>query len=672
MRYFVTGGTGFIGRRLISKLLRDAGNTVYFLVREQSRGRQQSLREYLGAAQSRALAVVGDVRQDCCGVSGADLQALSGGIDHFFHLAAVYDLRADPAHELETNIDGTRHALALARALQAGCFHHVSSIAAAGLYNGVFREDMFEEAEHYEHPYFRSKHDSERLVRAEHALPWRIYRPGLVVGDTQTGAADKIDGPYYFFKLIQRLRAVLPPWMPAIGVEGGRINIVPVDYVVDAMTWIAAMPGLDGRCFHLTDPAPLRVGDVLNLFAHAAHAPPMSLRINGALLNLLPDSVRRGLAAIAPVRRLAQAVMEDLGLPDGILQFINYPTRFDNRQAAAALAGSGISCPPLAQYATVIWDYWERHLDPALFVGRSLHEHVQGKVVLVTGGSSGIGLATAGKLADAGATTLICGRDQARLAAACEQIAAGGGTVKAYPANLADMDDCDRLVQALLAEHGHVDILVNNAGHSIRRSVESSFGRFHDYERTMQLNYFGALRMTVGLLPAMLANGSGQVINISSIGVLTSAPRFSAYVASKAALDAWTHCAAAEFADLGIHFTTINMPLVRTPMIAPSHVYDDARTLQPGEAADLVARAIIERPARIATQVGVAGQMLHALTPWVARTVLNTAYRLSPDSPAVAAQAGGEGQAEGQGPAPPATGSAEYLAMRHLLHGIHL
>jgi NAD(P)-dependent dehydrogenase (short-subunit alcohol dehydrogenase family) len=662
MRYFVTGGTGFIGRRLIRKLLATQDNTVWFLIRASSQAKLPALRDYWGAAQERAIAVFGDVRADQCGLSEADRLALTGRVDHFFHLAAIYDLRADPVEELATNIEGTRNAVALAGALRAGCFQHVSSIAAAGLYEGVFREDMFEEAENTSHPYFKSKHDSEKVVREECAVPWRIYRPGLVVGDSKTGETDKIDGPYYFFKLIQRLRAVLPPWMPAIGVEGGRINIVPVDYVVDAMTHIAAAPGLDGRCFHLTDPAPKRVGDVLNLFAHAAHAPSMSIRINAALLGFVPDAVRRGLAALKPVRRLLDAVMNDLGLPDSILQFINYPTRFDNRQAAAVLKDSGIVCPPLDSYATAIWDYWERHLDPDLFINRSLRAHVAGKVVLVTGGSSGIGLATAQRLAEAGATTLICGRDPARLAAASTLIGAGGGTVKAYPVNLADMADCDRFIQQLLAEHGHVDILVNNAGRSIRRSVEATFGRFHDYERTMQLNYFGALRMTMGVLPAMVARQSGQVINISSIGVLTNAPRFSAYVASKAALDAWTLCAASEFADVGVHFTIVNMPLVRTPMIAPSRVYDDMQALLPEDAADLVVQAIVNRPVRIATRVGIAGQTLHALTPRLAQTVLNTAYRLSPESGGAAAQ---EGQ---PAPAP----SAELLAMQQLLHGIHI
>ena len=661
MRYFVTGGTGFLGRRLIRKLLEQADSTVWFLIRAGSQGKLPALRTYWGAASPRAIAVCGDVRQARLGLAEADLQALAGRVDHFFHLAAIYDLRADPVEELATNIEGTRNAVALAGALRAGCFQHVSSIAAAGLYDGVFREDMFEEAENYGHPYFASKHESEKVVRGECSTPWRIYRPGLVVGDSQTGETDKIDGPYYFFKLIQRIRAALPPWMPAIGVEGGRINIVPVDYVIDAMTYLAALPGMDGRCFHLTDPAPKRVGDVLNLFAHAAHAPSMSLRINGALLGFLPDNLRRALAALKPVRRLADAVMTDLGLPESIMQFVNYPTRFDNREAAAALRDSGISCPRLEDYAERIWDYWERHLDPDLFISLKLRDHVAGKVVLVTGGSSGIGLATAQRLSEAGAITLICGRDEARLEAARACIAASGATVTTYRVNLADMADCERFIQMLLAEHGHVDILINNAGRSIRRSVEASFERFHDFERTMQLNYFGALRMTLGLLPAMVARQSGHVINISSIGVLSYAPRFSAYVASKAALDAWTLCAASEFADVGVHFTIVNMPLVRTPMIAPSRVYDHAETLSTEDAADLVVQAIVKRPIRIATRVGIAGQTLHALTPRLAQTVLNTAFRLSPDSGDAATPLSGV-----QEP------SAELLAMQQLLRGIHL
>ena len=183
--------------------------------------------------------------------------------------------------------------------------------------------------------------------------------------------------------------------------------------------------------------------------------------------------------------------------------------------------------------------------------------------------------------------------------------------------------------------HGGVDILVNNAGRSIRRAIENSFDRYHDFERTMAVNYYGALRLTLGLLPSMMKKRRGHVINISSIGVLTNAPRFSAYVASKAALDAWTRCAASEFSDMGIQFTTINMPLVRTPMIAPTKIYSQVPTLSPEEAAEMVVEGIVYKPVRIATRLGIFGEVLHALLPRVAQIVMNTTFRMFPDSGAV-------------------------------------
>jgi NAD(P)-dependent dehydrogenase (short-subunit alcohol dehydrogenase family) len=480
------------------------------------------------------------------------------------------------------------------------------------------------------------------------------------VGDSRTGEMDKIDGPYYFFKLIQRMRQLLPPWLPAIGLEGGRINIVPVDFVVDALDHIGHQQGIAQRCFHLVDPVGYRVGDVLDIFSRAAHAPRMNLFINAALLGFIPRGVKKGLMAIAPIRRVRNAIMKDLGLPEDILEFVNYPTRFDSREAQAMLKGSGIACPDLKDYAWRLWDYWERHLDPDLHIDRTLRGTVGGKVVLVTGGSSGIGLAAAHKFAEAGAVTVICGRDQDKLDAACNEARAKGYEFIAYPADLADMADCDRFVQLLLAERGGVDILVNNAGRSIRRAIESSYDRFHDFERTMQLNYFGALRVTMGLLPSMVAKRRGHVVNISSIGVLTNAPRFSAYVASKAALDAWTRCASSEYQDQGITFTTINMPLVRTPMIAPTRIYNNVPTLAPEEAADLVAEACVARPVRIATRLGIAGQVLHAVAPRVAQIVMNTSFRMFPDSSAAKGDKGGKPQL-----------SAEALALQQMMRGIH-
>ncbi len=660
MQYFVTGATGFIGKRLVKKLLARKGATVYFLIRKESAGKVDALRDYWGVSAARAVPVHGDLTAKKLGVSSEDVKKLKGQIDHFYHLAAVYDLSADEESQIAVNVDGTRHTVEFAKAIEAGHFHHVSSIAAAGLYEGVFREDMFEEAENYDHPYFMTKHESEKIVRKECKVPWTVFRPAMVVGDSTTGEMDKIDGPYYFFKLIQRMRQLLPPWMPAVGLEGGRINIVPVDFVVDALDVISHKASIAKKCFHLVDPVGYRVGDVLDIFSRAAHAPKMNLFVNAALLGFIPRSVKKSLMALAPVRRVRNAIMADLGLPEDMLTFVNYPTRFDCRETLAALKGSGVECPNLKDYAWRVWDYWERHLDPDLHIDRSLKGTVSGKVVLITGGSSGIGLAAAHKFAEAGAITLICGRDQDKLDEACKEARAKGYHFIAYPVDIADMADCDRFVQTLIEKHGGVDFLINNAGRSIRRAIEASYDRFHDFERTMQLNYFGCLRVTMGFLPGMVARHKGHVVNISSIGVLTNAPRFSAYVASKSALDAWTRCASSEFADQGITFTTINMPLVRTPMIAPTNLYNNVPTLSPEEAADLVAQACIFKPVRIATRLGIAGQVLHALLPRVAQIAMNTSFRMFPDSSA----------AKGAKPVKQAL-SPEAVALQQMMRGIH-
>lgn len=662
MSYFVTGATGFIGRFLVGKLLARKG-TIYVLARQASKDKIEQLQARYPEGATRIIPIWGDLTKAKLGVSAEQLAELKGKVKHLFHLAAIYDLSADAASQQAANIDGTRNTVEFAEAIRAGIFHHTSSIAAAGLYSGMFREDMFEEAENLEHPYFRTKHDSEGIVRKECKRPFRIYRPGMVVGHSKTGEIDKIDGPYYFFTMLKRMRQMLPPWMPMLGFEGGRINLVPVDFIVDAMDHIAHEKGLDGGCFHLTDPAPMRVGEVLNMFAKAGHVPPMTMRIDARIFSFIPGAVRNALGMLPPVRRITNNVLKSLGIPADVLKFFNYPTRFDTRETDRVLKGTGIKVPALDTYAWRLWDYWERHLDPDLFIDRSLAGKVKGKVVLITGGSSGIGLATAKKVAAAGAKTLICARGQEDLDKAKAEIEAEvkNAHVGIYSADLADLASCDELVKRVTAEHGGVDILVNNAGRSIRRSIGLSYDRFHDFERTMQLNYFGSLRLILGFLPGMTGKRRGHVINISSIGVLTNAPRFSAYVASKAALDAFSRCAASEFADKNIHFTIINMPLVRTPMIGPTKMYDNVPTLSPEEAADMVVKGIIERPQRIATRMGIFAEMLHLTVPTVYQTVMNSAFSLFPDSSAAKGQKAGSEE--------PA--STEQVAFATLMRGVH-
>ena len=661
MSYFVTGATGFIGRFLVSNLLKRKG-TIHVLLRKGSEKKLDAIATSMGWDRKRIVVVTGDLSKPKLGLPAAKVKALQGKVQHFFHLAAIYDLSADAASQQVANIDGTRNAIELAAAIKAGCFHHTSSIAAAGLYPGVFREDMFEEAEGLKDPYLRTKHESEGIVRKECKVPFRIYRPSMVIGHSKTGEMDKIDGPYYLFTLIKKMRQTLPQWVPTLGIEGGRINVVPVDFVADAMDHIAHKKGLDGQCFHLVDPEPMRFGELMNTFCRAAHAPEMTMRLDARMLAVVPGAVRSAVVNLPPVKRFSSMLLRDLKLPPATLSFITYPTRFDTRVAERALKGSKVVLPKLDDYAWRIWDYWERHLDPDLFVDRTLRGHVANKVVLITGGSSGIGKASAIKVAEAGAKVIIVARGQEELFATRDEIIAAGGKCWAYTCDLTDMASCDELVKTVLAEHKAVDILVNNAGRSIRRSVELSYDRFHDFERTMQLNYFGCLRLIMGFLPTMTHRRRGHIINISSIGVLASSPRFSAYVASKAALDAFSRCAQAEFSGKNIAFTTVNMPLVKTPMIAPTKMYESVPTLTPDEAADLVVKAIIERPSRVATRMGIFAATLNALAPKAYEVIMNTAFEMFPDS---AAAKGDRKALKDEQP------TNEQVAFAALMRGVH-
>jgi NAD(P)-dependent dehydrogenase (short-subunit alcohol dehydrogenase family) len=670
MSYFVTGATGFIGRNLVEQLLEREG-TIYVLVREGSRGRLEELRSRWGADEDRIVPVIGDLSQEHLGC-GDQISELKGKVDHFFHLAAIYDMTADAESQRVANVEGTREAVKLAKELDAKHFHMVSSIAAAGLYKGTFTEDMFDEAEKVDnHPYFQTKHESEAVVREESEVPWRIYRPGIVVGHSETGEMDKIDGPYYFFKLLQRARNAVPQWFPGIGIEGRKINIVPVDFVAKAMDHIAHIEGLDGQAFHLTDPNPLTAGQVINAFAKAAHAPEAVMRIDSRMFDFIPKQVRGGLTMLPPVKRISDQILADLGIPRSVLVYINYPTDFDSTKTQEALEGTGISVPPLPSYAERLWDYWERNLDPDLFKDRSLSGAIGGKVVLITGASSGIGKAAAIRCGEAGAEVLLVARTPEKLEETRAEIEEGGGSAYIHQCDLSDLDDVERMAKEVLEKHERVDILVNNAGRSIRRSIENSYDRFHDFERTMQLNYFGALRLILSILPSMRKRSKGRkgghIINVSSIGVQTNTPRFSAYVASKAALDAWSRCVASEVVDDGVSITTIHMPLVRTPMIAPTKMYDAFPTITPDQAAEMITTAMITKPKKVATRLGNFGELLYNVAPKASDAILNTAYKLFPESSA----AKGKGKEDGKPAEKEKELSTEGVAFAYLMRGVH-
>lgn len=662
MTYFVTGGTGFIGRHVVAALA-SRGRPVYVLTRPGSRARLDRVLSGCGPDRQHVIPIEGDLNDPLLGLAPAQLAQLKGNVQHFFHLAALYDLDASAADLERANVAGTRNALGLASELGARCFHHMSSIAVAGRFPGRFSEEMFEEAVHLDHPYFRTKHAGEALVRANQRVPWRIYRPGMVVGHSTTGAMDKIDGPYYLFKLIQKVRNALPAWFPLLGFQGGHVNLVPVDFVASALVRLAHVDGEDGRCFHLTDPADRRVGEVLNLFARAAHAPQMSLQLEPRVLATASTLLASVTQSSLPVARIVDQVFHDLGIPRGVMEMLDYPTTFDASHTQALLAANDVRLPKLEDYAWRLWDYWERCLDPELHAARNLRAAVTDKSVLITGGSSGIGRATALQLAEAGAKVIVVARDPAKLAQVRAEAEERGWRLTTYACDLANSAECERFLTRLRTEQGHVDILINNAGRSIRRAIDNTYGRMHDYERLMQINYFAAVRVTLGLLPGMVERGGGTVVMVSSIGVLTNAARFAGYNASKAALEAFARCAAGEYNSRGVRFSIVNLPLVRTPMVAPTRIFEHFPLIEPERAAEMVCSAIVHRPERLATRLGILAQFVELLMPALNRAIMSEAFRVFPESAAA------RGLSASEAPEPETPELAACASLMRAVHG---
>jgi NAD(P)-dependent dehydrogenase (short-subunit alcohol dehydrogenase family) len=472
---------------------------------------------------------------------------------------------------------------------------------------------------------------------------------------------DKIDGPYYFFKAIQRLRRILPEWVPLVGLDLGLTNVVPVDWVAGALEHIAHQPDLDGHSFHLTDPRPQRVDELINQLAEAAHAPRFAVSLDKRLLDPLPKWPLALAGALPPFKQVQNLALRELGIPRQVLGHVELVPRFDSHQAQQALTGTPLeSPPPLQDYVEKLWDYWEREMEPNHGRGRTLKEALGGRHVMITGASSGIGRSAALKVAAAGGVPLLVARNVEKLEETRAEIVAGGGTAYVYAADISDMESIEGLLERVLADHRNVDMLVNNAGRSIRRSIALSYDRFHDFERTIQLNYFGAIKLIIGLLPHMRERGSGHIVNVSSIGVQTNPPRFSAYVASKAALDAFTRVVASEVVGDGVSFTTIHMPLVRTPMIAPTKMYDAFPTLSPEEAAEMICEALRGRPKEMGTRIGRFGEVAYTLSPRMMDRILHLAYRVFPDSAAAKGQKDVEEHV-----------SFEQIAMATLTRGVH-
>lgn len=346
----LTGYPGFIGRRLADRLA-DSGARVVALVEPRM------------AAQARALAgerievVEGDISARRLGLAARDWERLTAQVRTVFHLAAIYNLAVPLEVAQRVNVDGTGNVLELCRACERlERLNYVSTAYVAGERRGVVYEHELALGQDFKNHYESTKFQAELWVRREmDRIPTTIYRPAIVVGDSRTGETQKFDGPYFMLRVIARCRSMRVP-IPQFGRSGATFNVVPVDFVLDALLAGAAEPAALGSTFHLVDPEPVSAAELLRILSHAYAG-------RGPAYRVAPRAV--GAALRVPAVRAGFG-----GAPRESIRYLNHPVTFDARQAADVLGGAGLRVPRFEEYAQTLVRFFREHEhDPSFLPG---------------------------------------------------------------------------------------------------------------------------------------------------------------------------------------------------------------------------------------------------------------------------------------------------------------
>jgi thioester reductase-like protein len=605
----MTGATGFIGRHVLELLLARK-ETVYCLVRKPSEDRLQEIALKLQHLKGRVVPLCGDLTQPRFGLDTEKLVELSeAGIDHFFHIAALVDLSADSEALARANVEGTRNAIDVALAVEAGCLHYVSSVAVAGHYEGTFTEGMLEQAERLGDPYASTKHDAEALVRAEYSRPYRIYRPSVVVGHSETGEIDKVDGLYLMFRGIQRLRESIPGWVPRIGIETGSLNVVPVDYVAKAIDHIAYAKDLDGKTFHLVDPQHHKTSEIVDEICKAAKAPTFSTFLK---LPPVPEPLARLIDAseqLPGVRRASDALLAELGIPRRLIGYFGHSTEYSCEETLKALAGSGIEVPPLESYAVRLWEFWEKNLSRMPARNARLARAVEGKRVLIAHAGCRLETSVAQQLAASGAKVMLVDSDAVVLEELKAQITRAGGEAYAYRSDLGSKADRAALLARVLEQHAGIDLLICGSSEALVRKPKALEALdTAACEAALAAHYVASVDLALGLLPGMRERETGHLVLLAPLAIDGGADPAEAGAA--AALDAFATALAPELSSAGVSVTSAHVPPLKPATgSAPLAAVDLER------AAEVVCDALIQRPRRASTWLGTATEVTRAASP---------------------------------------------------------